>query len=235
MSQGRATRSGSSSDITLDAIRILINESNKEVKEFLSSKIESVCVKVSLLTSKITDLEETITCLRKANESQQREIDLLKESMKNFDPEMLLKECEQRQYRSSNILVFGLPEKTTGSLQERKEFDENEMEKLIEFLKLEEVEIEKCHRIGKPIRDGQRMLKMRVESVDTKKEILRKSKLLKDSPFSNVFLRPDLTPLQQEARKRIQKELKERRESGEDVVIYKGRIQKKSDLPNFRL
>ena len=54
------------------------------------------------------------------------------------------------------------------------------------------------------------------------------------SAITEVFRFQDLTPVQQAESKRLRQILKERRDKGEDVVIFRNKITKRDDIKNFR-
>ena len=56
---------------------------------------------------------------------------------------------------------------------------------------------------------------------------------MKDSEFKNVFIHLDLTPVQQEEQRRNRLLLKERRDKGEDVVLYGGQVILRCEVQHF--
>ena len=60
-------------------------------------------------------------------------------------------------------------------------------------------------------------------------------KALKDTSFKNLFIHSDLTSMQQEIERDLRKELKERREQGEDVVSYSGEVRPRQNVRGFRM
>ena len=66
-----------------------------------------------------------------------------------------------------------------------------------------------------------RLLKISVKEEESKMQILRNAKLLKSSlHYKYVFVGPDRTPREQTEYRDLLRELKEKREKGEDVVLY---------------
>ena len=65
-------------------------------------------------------------------------------------------------------------------------------------------------------------------------ELLKMAKMLRDagSRFEKIYIAPDLSPAEQLRDKNLRKEMKERREAGEDVIIYKNRVILRSNKPN---
>ena len=98
-------------------------------------------------------------------------------------------------------------------------------------------------RLGKKTEDSStkpRLLRVTLENVEVKKQILMKAKHLRDSVdgnLSKVFISPDLTPKEREANRKLREELKARRDQGENVVIRNGKIvdSKSSFRPRGRI
>ena len=157
-------------------------------------------------------------------------------------PVICVSEFQNRLSRSENIIIQGVPEAISGTLLERKSHDEALVNKI--FCEIGVVPHDcqastTCtvdfHRIGKKRKDGSRLLKVKVKTREKKVEILRKAKSLRTSDsFKQVFIRPDLTPMQLEEDKRLRREVRERKLRGEDVLIVKGRVILRSDLQNFQ-
>ena len=71
--------------------------------------------------------------------------------------------------------------------------------------------------------------------MDTKKEILRNAKLLRKSNTNrNIFINEDQTPMQQRESHLLRKELRMRRDNGEDVVIFRNAVMPREDAKVFR-
>ena len=234
---GRNLRSNSNADsgITLETLKALLREQKEEIILSLSSKVDELNKKVTELVCKIGVLENTVTSLSKKQEEQQMHIDDLRASVL-ASPEPLLEELQQRLSRANNLIIAGLPEKSTGTIEDRKKHDLHEFKRLSNFMEMPRVEITQCVRIGGRREDGIRLLKIRIADMNMRTQFLRRSKSLRNSEFGKIFVNPDRTPSQQSAYKELQRELKERRDKGEDVVIYRDRIRPKDFRgKNFRL
>ena len=81
--------------------------------------------------------------------------------------------------------------------------------------------------------DGKQLLKVELSSRGEKRDILRRSRHLKKGKFSSIFISEDLTPRQQEQIRIMRRELKLRRENGENVVIFKGKVTPMVDVKHF--
>ena len=89
-------------------------------------------------------------------------------------------------------------------------------------------------RIGKPRSDRPRLLKVDCQISSIKNEILRKAKVLrKSASLRKVFINEDRTPFQQLEWRLLRQKLKQRKDSGEDVVIYRNKVMLRSEVQGF--
>ena len=194
---------------------------------------------LSTLNSRVKAIEQTIKALKSNHSTLQTEVDVLKHtvtSLKVDVTENCISEFHNRMARSNNIIIQGILEKNDGSVEERSRFDESEVKGVMNKIGISGVEISNVHRIGKKRSDGSRLLKVRVNDPAKKVEILRKCKDLKKfESHKGIYINPDRTPMQQEKDKHLRDELKDRREKGEDVVIFRDRVVVRADIQNFRL
>lgn len=222
------------SGVTLDSLKALLREQKEQIIISLSTKVDELNMKVTDLVSKIDQLENSVTSLRKKQEEQQMQINKLRDFVQE-SPEPLLDELQQRLIRANNLIISGLPEKDSGTVDERKKHDLQEFERLSKLMNMPRVVITQCTRIGGARGDSNRLLKIRLADQNTRVQLLGRSKSLRNTEFDKVFLNPDRTPSQQSAYKELKRELKERRDMGEDVVIYRDQIRPKNfRAKNFR-
>ena len=89
--------------------------------------------------------------------------------------------------------------------------------------------IEEVSRIGKYVDCKTRPIRIKVRSMDSKTELLRRAKELKDiTEFKCIFISPDLTQKQQKVDKDLRDHLKKFRGEGQDNVrIKSGKVVKK--------
>ena len=78
----------------------------------------------------------------------------------------------------------------------------------------EEVKVESFFRLGKPTEGKKRLIKVCLDSVTSKHKMLGGTKVLREkedgeykSPWSNVFITPDLTKEEREKSKTLRAEL----------------------------
>lgn len=138
-----------------------------------------------------------------------------------------VEEFKDIESRKNNLIVFGIPEKESGSGAEKKMHDENHICKLAEILDVESPDITTFFRLGQK-RAGHRPIKIVFNDPQHRHTMLSRARNLRNLGESNwlrkVFVKPDLTPRQQEVDRRLRESLKLRREAGESVMIKGGRI-----------
>ena len=219
--------------------------SNKEIFDSIQSLRDEfhqlrACIKS--LDSRMSSIEASLATLREAQDKSDNEIKKMKKAINDLkvsestNSSDILEEMEQREQRRENIMIFGLSERDDGSLLERRRHDEEALKQLVQAVGLPEVRISETRRVGRTGSGKSRPLKVKLKDSSIKPVLLRKAKQLKNHPtFKHVFISMDLTKRQQEQRSRLRKELKERREQGEDVVIYNGQIRERDSLSNFQI
>ena len=87
--------------------------------------------------------------------------------------------------------------------------------------------INEVSRIGKLMDGRNRLLKVSLDSDDSKRSILTHAKQLRRTEaYRNVFLKPDLTPFQQKLDYKLRMELRDKRNSDPDkeYVISNGKV-----------
>ena len=200
-------------------------------------EFESVKSSLDSLASRVEKMEEKIETTRKRQSKLEEEIEEVKQlqvSMLKDLPEEIIGEIERRVARKKNLIIKGFPEAEEGSVNERRAFDEKNLQELLDYLELSDVEVGNIFRVGKPRSDGKRLLKFSTTTQENKRKILKRASYLRTSDsYKSVFLGADLTPVQQEKDRLLRTELKERRERGEDVVIYKGKVQDRRKTQHF--
>ena len=128
--------------------------------------------------------------------------------------------------RRNNLIIVGVKESTEAGEELRKIQDLIRVKLAI----TEEVVIQDLTRLGTHTRGQNRMIKITVKDIKSKKVILNKAKNLRQleegDEFHKVFIKPDLTPQQVEVSKNLVAQLKEVRESEPEkkFKIYRGRI-----------
>ena len=144
-----------------------------------------------------------------------------------------LKEIESRRL---NMICLNLPESKKIDLSERKQEDNELLVNLLQNrmeVDTDEITIDKLVRLGRSdSKNGAikcRPLRFTVNSFEHKRQILKASSLLRNSPtddvFSNVYFTPDLTKNQRKVAYKLRVERRSREENGEDnLKISRGKI-----------
>lgn len=220
------TRSISQNDQLLNEMRTMIEASEKNVIQSLQS-----------LKQEIQDLKEEVTTLKQKVFELEKEKEFLSEGrckQPQETYELVLEELEERRRRESNVVIFGLPEMTQGTLEERQNEELRQVRELTGILDLTDVQIGRSFRLGRTNPDTKRPILIKLNSVEERNRFLKQASLLKNSPnFRSVYVHPDLTRMQQAKRKLLLAEVRSRKEKGEDVYISNDRVVSRISKKNF--
>lgn len=207
----------------------MIEKSKEETLSSLENKIDNQTKLIDSLLKRVDDLTKVNNLLEKKNKILEERMECLSSSV--------MEEMEDRNHRRRNVIISGVLEQRSGDTDERRMADMERVEKLMQDLSIcvEDNAIRGITRIGKAGKSGHRLLKVTFRDQDIQRDVLRRAKQLRNMDMHRkTFINPDLTLLQRRERKNLNEELRRRRNSGEDVVIWKGKIVKKSQLQNFR-
>lgn len=230
------TRSATTTTAQTDELKKLILESRDSVIEVFRSEIRDL---ERILSSRIDVLEASMESIRNDHNELANDFAVLRQTV-NANTQQIFDFCmdevQQRITRMNSLVCHGIPEKSDGTIQERREWDKQKIEEILDEIDvdLSDGEILESRRIGKSRSDGTRLLKIRVLNQAKKSDILRKSRSLKNSTHRNVYIHQDLTPFQQSQERNLRSELKRRRQNGEDIVIHRNKIVSRSQFQNFQ-
>lgn len=231
----RRTRRGSTQADQMSEIKLLIKEAKDEIITVLKEDLNSVKEKLESLTSRITDVEATVTSIQKSHAKIISEIETVKKetlSACEASCKMTMSEIDGRLSRMNNIVIRGLPE-VDGTVSERIRHDLDSVQKIMHVIEPNaSIAVSDAKRLGKPSKDRARLLRVSLPSGCCKQQILRKARSLRNTSFKDVFIQPDLTKVQQAVERDLRKELVDRRQRGEDVVIFGGEVRLRTE--NFR-
>ncbi|MEW8543135.1 MAG: hypothetical protein AB2693_06330, partial [Candidatus Thiodiazotropha sp.] len=147
----------------------------------------------------------------------------------------ILQDQKELEYRKCNLIAFRVKELSeTASREENFNNDSLVLNDIMNELKVESP-ITNIVRHGKEQRGKTRPLQFTVKDVQTKNEILKRAKALKNSNdmrLKEIFIVPDRTPKQREELKVKLREVKERRDKGENVALINGMIRSFPGKPN---
>lgn len=230
----RQLRSGSgASAITLNDIKVLIESACSDVVKTLTSKIDDLKQTISSLQLTVKELESNNTNLMAKCDSLETQLQYLKEE-KDFTTATITSEVEDRMNRNFSLVISGIPESTSESVDRRSTDDRSSCVDVLSAVGLDEGEVEQIFRVGRAREGSDRLLKVKCKTVNFRNSVLRRAKeLSKHSKFRHVFIKPDLTPLQQVHRKNLLDELRRRKNDGDNVVIFRDRIIPRSNRKFF--
>jgi hypothetical protein len=148
--------------------------------------------------------------------------------------EKQLQELEDRERRKSNLVVFNIPELGTGTVDDRRQHDVEELKTILRELNVETV-LTNPVRLGPKKEDMKypRPLRITVEKETVKWHILKEAKNLKNAgeeKVRTVFFKRDMTLLERQADMDLLKALREKREEEElkggtaKFKIWKGKV-----------
>jgi RNase H-fold protein (predicted Holliday junction resolvase) len=212
----------------------------KEIISTFKNDVDQVKQSLATLGDKIRSMEESFGAVNSEIRRIDHEMEAMKREISSEAKQRsnlldnTLREIYQIESRKKNVIICGLPAKENGSIEERNEHDRNICKEILEQLDLTSVEIQKLQRIGQSRNDGNRLLKVELSKSSDRQEIIRRSKSLRGTRFNEIFINPDLTPLQQDKMKKLREELKRRRQQGEEVVIFRDRVVCRSTIKNFQ-
>lgn len=164
------------------------------------------------------------------------EHDSLKAEMSSKSDE-ITSEVTDRLSRRENLVFHGISEYNSGgSIADRESHDLKQLEYIASLIDVQDFSPVSLKRIGKPNKNGSRLLLVKCRSADEKWSILRKSKLLRSHESTKrIFVNPDLTKAQQNQEKALRNELKEKNKNSNDFLIRNGKIIHRSSMQkNFQ-
>lgn len=233
--KGKILRSNSLS-CTLPDIEALISSSISAAKDDIINTFKKELRKVNdtleSLTGRINNIEIHLAEIENKQIRQDNDIKSLNDKVNYITSQSstsnndLYKEIELRLSKKENVVISGIPESNAGSVQDRITADEAYINCLMEELDIQNVKYKRIERIGKIPTRGSRLLRVCGLESHKRVDLLKKSKELRNSTqYRRVYIHADLTPMQRHQERELQNELRDRRASGEDVVIYRGKIQ----------
>ena len=120
---------------------------------------------------------------------------IIEEKVKDYLDEQ--KDKDERQY---NLIFHNIPESESDDTDIRKEDDRDQVKEILHHLdvQISSSDIDQVYRLGKKteVKDKPRLLKIKINRMDPKKQTLSRAKNLRDSSkeyYKKVYISPDLT------------------------------------------
>ena len=212
----------------------------KDIVVSLKQDMLDTRASVENLNSRLTSFEQTLSFLVQTQKEQQSEIEAIKKSLEEVSTgkekaiNETIHEMEARYQRKRNLIMFGIEEKRDGSVEERREFDEQQVDSILSAIGLSDLSYDGLRRIGKPQHSKPRLIRITCSDEDERTEALNAARKLRTLVnYNGIFINADLTPMQQKQQRQLREELKRRRNAGENVKIRRGAIVI-TDNQNFR-
>lgn len=220
-------------------LKRFLDAMKKEIISSFQQELHQIAQSLEILNNKVEMIEQSLTHANTEIRRLDKEVTGLKANMTGSTSQIksafdaALEETDHRLARMNSLIIRGLHE-DRGSVTDRKSEDRKAVSDILNALNVNPMDVTDVKRLGKPSKNRPRLLCVTFHNTDAKNRALRNSKALKNSEFKNVFLQPDLTPLQREKEWLLRKELKDRRDKGENVVIYGGQVRRKDELKDFQ-
>ena len=195
------------------------------VDKMIEEKIGNQTQTQEKLDKMLKDVKETETNIEKKIQTEVK---------------IYLDKANEKESRKNNLIIMRLPEQETENPEEELKKDEIEIKKIFDQtnpeLKSELTKIlneNKIKRLGRKKTDKTkpRPIKVTLPDGDMKEQIFKGCKNLKNSTFKNISIQNDLTLEEREEGFKLRQEMRERKEKGEDICIFRGKIIPVKDHP----
>ena len=230
----------------IQANNAFLIQSLQEMKESLFQKIdEKIDVKMkefAISNEKLID-EKIKACLpaENTNTNPNKDEKMIEDKVK-IQIEQSFDELKDREDRKNNLIVFNLKESTKEDINEALSEDLTQLKEVLKLTNpemsenvIKDLSTENVIRLGRKMKNNEndnkvRPVKLTLPSEKTKYKIIRNTYKLKSSPTnSKIGFKFDLTRQQQAEERALRQELERRKEAEEDVMIYRGKIIKRSE------
>jgi len=211
-------------------------EKNIECKVDISV-IAQLDTRVVNLESKLASVDTQIATFTDSKKVEENFIKKYVEKAVAVQTAQDTEELEEKEKRKTSLIIHGIKEPISDESDEREEDDLGVVASMLHELKCDNATVKKVIRLGKrPESVGDhtvrpRPIKMVVESVEQKAQIIKSAKNLRmaqKGDWKNVYIHQDLTIKEREQRRMLVQELKDRKEKGEtDLILVGDRIVKR--------
>jgi len=197
--------------------------SNAERMDRLEERLDEKADKKSYeeLKKVVDGLQKTVNALGQVERST-----VSSPEQNKMDVTEAINEYREREYRKCNIILHNVPESNKENGGERKADDIAWIEKLGNELQCT-IPVKEAIRLGKKRLVKPRLLKVVLDSVRAKRNILTETGKLRNGneEYKNIYITPDQSLKEREANRLLRAELKRRTDGGEqNLVIKNGKI-----------
>ena len=216
--------------IALDEIHRVKNELKKDIRAVSTS---------------VTQIVEDIDTLKRDMKDHQDKVN----STANYqDPTFLNKtkqlireetqEIRMRELRECNLILTNMEEEDRNTESGTATEEDSDMARVNDMIKnvlqLDDVEVTHVSRLPKPDSDERKRLVMvKLASREQRNKVLKnKTKLKREINWNDVYVSCDMTKNEKHENYLLRKELKERREKGEQVRLQSGKIVLEQEARN---
>lgn len=173
--------------------------------------------KIPLLTNKFIQLEDQVKSLKEEVETLKKQQTSQQNLGAPANMESMLHEIEDRAERANNLMVYGVPESASGSMQEKIDNDNVVLAPILHNVGLAQDDVLKVLRVGQASEGGNRPIRVVTKHSNLVKNAMRRRNRLE----GNIRLGYDKTKLQREQFKAVLSELRNREQRGETDLIIK--------------
>ena len=216
--------------IAMDEIHCVKNELKKDIRAVSTS---------------VTQIVEDIDTLKRDMKDHQDKVN----STANYqDPTFLNKtkqlireetqEIRMRELRECNLIITNMVEEDRNTESGTATEEDSDMARVNDMIKnvlqLDDVEVTHVSRLPKPDSDERKRLVMvKLASREQRNKVLKnKAKLKREINWKDVYVSCDMTKNEKHENYLLRKELKERREKGEQVRLQSGKIVLEQEARN---
>lgn len=201
--------------------RRLMVKMTKRMKELeeavmeLRNKVTLLEVEKETVTEKLKVVEGKADQAKHGLVEVEKEVENGMEKAKEEVKLVIKTEMKEREVRSNNIVVYGIPESNEADTDKRKEHDKKQVIEMMKVLEVEtKGEVMVKYRAGKIREDGKgRPMVVKVKEDEEREKILSHARKLSGKPeWKSVFISPDMTWEQREEEKKVEKRLREEAE-----------------------
>ena len=196
-----------------------------EIRE-IGNRVTVLELEKEALAQKCENMEMRTVKVKEGLEGVEREVVLGMEKAKEEVKKDIRSEAKEMEERSSNIVVYGIPEATATEAEERKEYDRKKVDEVAEKIGVALVgAVEVKFRAGRRIEGAKpRPMIVKVESDETRERLFANARrLARADGMKDVFISADLSWEQREEARKTEKALREEADRKTEEAKKEGR------------